>query len=806
VSGSSDGRGQLRAYCIIALASFAILVYEIAAIRLLSVVLWYHFAFLSISLAMLGIGVPGVWFSLGRPRRVRLDTLLRAGAIALPLSVAGVVRIAEWLPTLGPAVDLLGWKLAPEPVRLAGIVAAMLAPLLLIGSVVCLLLVDAPGRRIGRMYGADLFGATLGAIAVVPLMAASPTPTLLAGLGLLLAAASVLADASRWRSSALIGAALLASLAWGEPYRVRTSKVYPERSLDVLHEKWTPLARLTVLPGVFWRSDPEGAFGWGMGSRYSGGEIEQLWVEQDGSAGTPITRLDRPIPTMDHLDYDVTSIGYQLRPPDSVCIVGAGGGRDILTALKAGARHVDAVELNPGMIEIVTRVFGDFSGDVYHLPNVVPVASEGRSFLTRTDRRYDLIQISLVDSWAATTAGAYALSESYLYTTESMRLYLDRASPSGLVSVSRWMQGWNQMEAVRLVLLAKHALALEGVEEPQDHLVVVQGGRIATALVSRRPFARAEIAELDRIAELRGFTRHWPPPGGPGPRSLIAAVLTEGPGLLESRGLRLAAPTDDKPFFFQSVRTFSRVEPALLRRLSFNDQAALLPRRLLGGLAALSLVLFFAPFLFRGHLRRERYFWRGSAYFLCIGLGFMLIEMPLIQKLMLFLGHPSHATTVGLGSILSGSAMGSLAAARLDPALVTRGRLLLPVSIAGVAWLLPGWLLATLGAPLPARVGLSVAVAVPVGFVLGFALPTGMARFGGAHRAWFWAVNGAASVLASVGSIALGPYTGIQGVLWIGVACYLAACVLLPPSPTRPSERPEALRRAASMSSGGIGS
>jgi hypothetical protein len=280
----------------------------------------------------------------------------------------------------------------------------------------------------------------------------------------------------------------------------------------------------------------------------------------------------------------------------------------------------------------------------------------------------------LIDSWAATAAGAYSLSENYLYTVESMRLYWNALSGDGIVSISRWMRGQNQMESVRLSLLALEALRQEGIEDPLDHLAVLQGGYVATLLMSHRPFDTRASSRLASVVEERGFVQHWPPPPKPPENSMVIKVLTDGPSEFEALGLYLAPPTDDRPFFFQSVRAFADVRPQLLQKISLNDQAARLPRYLILYVSGLTLLLFFSPFLQARRLYRQPFFWHGSSYFLAIGLAFMFVEMSFLQKFVLYLGHPSYATTVVLSSILVGAGLGSAMAARANRCLVSRAR------------------------------------------------------------------------------------------------------------------------------------
>jgi hypothetical protein len=766
-----------RGYFAIACLACATILYQVAATRVLSVVLWYHFAFLSVSLAMLGLGAPGVWFALRRPGPHALTRALRAASVAVPLSIVLIFGLGGDLARGEGTVEGIG-SMFPPGVLL--IIASILVATLSLGSAVCLLLLSAEGRSFGRMYGADLIGATVGALLVVPLMLLVPTPLLVAGCGFLPLAASLALGRGRALVTLGLAAALLAALVWNRPFELRYAKSYVEGQSSILYEKWTPTARLTI-----WNQPSYGsrAWGWGFGEGYQPTRLRQYWLEQDGSAGTPITELTGSPRDLPHLFHDVTAFGYELRPPGAVCVIGAGGGRDVLTALAAGARSVDAVELNGGIVDALSGPFREFSGNVYHLPGVNAVVSEGRSFLTRTPARYDLLQISLIDSWAATSAGAFALSENHLYTREAFRLYLDRLAPDGVLSISRWSGGTRYLEAVRLVLLARAALVDAGMAEADRHLMVVRSGWVTNVLVSRRPFDDAELARAKNIARDRRFVLQWPAAGGTSP---VARALTEGPGFLTNRGVELSAPTDNRPFFFQNVRMFGKVDPKLAATASTNEHAVLLLRWLTLLIAGVTLGLFFAPFLL-ARWRRQPGFWRGSSYFAAIGLGFMLVEAGWIQRFILFLGHPSYATTVVIAALLLGAGSGSVAAARVALDRAVKWAWLPPLVLFGLNALLGPLLEAALGWHVAARVLVAVALLVPPGFLMGFAFPAGMLRFGDENKPWFWAVNGATSVLASVGSLGLAMTVGFERVVLAGVLCYLAAAVLLRPGRGAPS-------------------
>lgn len=749
---------RLRAHVAIALASAAVLLFEVLITRVLSVVLWYHFVFLSVSLAMLGLGAPGVWFAIKPPGPRTVPRALLIAGISLPLAVLAVANVG---PLFREAMSF--WVLV------------VLLPVLPLGAAVCALLLSARGRAIGWMYGADLLGATVGAALVVPLLYGLPTPAVVASLGLLPLLAAALFDRGARGAAGAIAAAIVATVAWGSPYRLRYTKSYVE-TVTPLYEKWTPTARLAIFPSAFVLRDQGAGFGWGMGSKWQPRPVDQLWLEQDGSAGTPITKWDG-FAALPHLMFDVTSAAYQVERPERVCIIGAGGGRDVLTAIKAGANYIDAVELNPFTIDAVSEPFGAYSGDPYHRAGVRAIASEGRAFLTRSYGNYDVLQISLIDTWAATSAGAYALSENGLYTLEAFRLYLRRLSDRGVLTVSRWAGGARQLEITRLALLARAALVAEGAAEPNRHLVLLTAGDVGNLLTFKRPVSDVALRSIDTLAREKGFVRRWPLLPGEKPQTMVQGALLVGDAPLRSAGFDLSPPTDDRPFFFQTIDIRNMPDPKLLAGASANEHAVLQLRRLVAIVGALTLVLFFLPFALRGRLARASGFLEGSGFFAAIGLAFMFVELPLIQRFTPFLGHPSRATTVVLATMLLGAGVGSMLGARTDRSSVAM--LALPVVIALLTMLLPSVMAGATGLSLTARVLVTIATVAPAAVAMGFAFPAGMTAFGEANRAWFWAVNGAVSVLASASSLAMSMAFGFTRVLWIGAACYAVAALLL---------------------------
>ncbi len=784
----------------IAIASFAILFFQIAATRVLSVILWYHWAFLSISLAMLGLGAPGVWFALRRPSPRALSWFLLSGGLAIPAAIVGVIRIGS------SAGD---WSVV-------ACMGCLLVPMLLLGSAVCMLLLEAKGTAVGRMYGADLVGASIAAALVMPALAVVPTPHAIALIGLLPIAAywlvatapspsddglsdglpegpltraivalqNTVTSLRREITSLLCCLGVIAvagtTLIDG-PLKIGATKSTDERTYTPDHIVWTPTARLTFVEMDALAKTQLGAWMWGWGTKMPEVKIPQVFMEQDCSAGTPISKFDGNTEDMSRFEFlmfDVTTAGYQVRPPKRVAIIGGGGGRDILTALRAGVGAIDVAEFNPGVIETISTRFKEFSGDIYHAKGVTAHASEGRSFLTRSRGDYDLIQISLIDSWAATAAGAFTLAENNLYTVEAYKLYFQRLSADGLVSTSRWRGGHSRLEAGRLVLLNQQALRELGVARPDDHLMVISGTNVSTVLTSKRPFDAKDIERARAVCDQRGFELDFPAPPRPDRDLDPATLLRDGPGATLARGLLITPSTDDKPFFFQSLPVFGRFDPDFAKSMGVNAQGVTALQILMMVLSTLTLVLFFAPFALGRWLRRREGFWRGSGYFAAIGLSFMFVEIPWLQRFVLYLGHPSVAAAVVIGSLLLGAGIGALRSERLAGGRAARLWPLVPIVLAAGNVAMSPLFEATLGLPEAGRVAIAVALLLPIGFLLGHFFPLGMARFGDENKAWYWAVNGACGVLAGVISLALAMALGFQAVAWIGVGGYVLAGAL----------------------------
>ena len=757
-----QGDVNWRHHVAIAALSLAVLLFEVLVTRILSVTLSYHFAFLAISLAMMGLAAPGAWFSVAPPGPRTLSRALFASALALPLAMLLIVHAGA------PLRSVIGaW------------VACLLLPMLALGSGVCILLLQAKGNRVAKMYSADLGGAALGAVLAVPLLSGLPTPAVVAALGILPLMALMLLDSRSRVLATVMGTVLAASVLWGSPYQLRYNRVYVETTRP-LYERWSPTARITVME----MTSNRGFVGWGLGGVWKGLEPKSLWLDQDGSAGSPVMFYQPGTPFPRHLPFDVTAAPYELGLGTRACIIGGGGGKDILTALQAGARDVEVVEINPYIVDAVSRVFRDYSGDPYHLPGVTAFVGEGRSHFSRATRPCDVLQISQIDTFAASSAGAYALTENSLYTVEALRSFWSRLTPQGVLSISRWVSGPAWPESARLVLMAMEALRQEGVAEPRSRLVVLASGGTANTLLFRSPVTPMLMDRIATICRRRGFQQLWPPHEGADLRSPVTMVLLGGAGPFEDAGFDFSPATDNRPFFFQTLSLLRGTDALAKLGTGEREQSVTLLRRLATIVTALTVGLFFLPLVERGRLPQGPGLGRRTTFFAAIGVAFMFVEIPLVQRLTIYLGHPSYATTVVLGALLLGAGFGAKAAQRISSENAFVFALLVPLAVAVVAIGLTSMLVpATMFASFRVRAAIAAFSVVTLGVPMGILLPLGMRHCDGRDRSWYWAVNGAASVLASVLALVLALLGGFSLVLGLAVAAYGLAVFSVPKPP-----------------------
>jgi hypothetical protein len=780
------------------LIALSTLTYEILLTRIFSVTMWYHFAFVAISIAMFGMTagalvvylLPRVFPAEGVKRQLAATSL----AFAVLMVASFLTQIS--IPFLVHPSVVAAWAIAFT-------IFVIAVPFVVGGVCVSLVLTRFPDR-VGRLYAADLVGAALGCVLLVWLLRVTDAPTAVFAVAAVASLASVAfaVDAgsrSLTRLGVIVtvllagGAAVHTGFVWRQFPVMRILWVKGGFEARPLYEKWNSYSRVRVNGREGELRPP---YGWGLSTTWPAGRtVPQLQMDIDVSAGTVITGYTGQPSELEHLKYDVTNAGYELRPGPAVAVIGVGGGRDVLSALAYGATHVTAIEINDDIIRTLNGRFGAFSGHLDRDPRVEFVNDEARSYLARSDRRFDMIQISLIDTWAATAAGAFVMSENSLYTTEAWRIFLRHLTDTGVLSVSRWYFSERPGEIYRLVALASTALQEAGVAKPQDHMLLIRNIRAVTGagqpegvgnlLVSKTPFTPADVLRLEGLATEMNFEVTL------GPHKATDAVLTS----LTSGGdvgaftrafpINITPPTDDSPFFFQMFRLRDLPDIALLRagKNSYNMQAVFVLGVLMLTVLGLAAACLLLPLMLTG--RRADFQSAGwlVAFFAAIGLGFMLVETSQMQRLIIVLGHPSYGLSVVLFALLLSSGLGSLLTERVVGANLERdgrrvlGALLAALVVFGLAT--PVAASAFESATTPVRIAVAVAILFVPGLLMGMAFPLGMRLSGNRTQLtpWLWGINGATSVSASVLAVGIALTWSISTSFWVGVACYVLALV-----------------------------
>jgi predicted membrane-bound spermidine synthase len=775
-SPAGEERGLPAALFLVALTT---LMFEVLLTRVFSLTLWYHFAFMAISLAMFGMTLGALLVFL-RPQAWPQPTLRRtmgrcAQLFAIAMTVVILLHSVMYVPN--PNAYAL-------PIALTFAAAAL--PFVFSGIFVCLALTRFP-QRIGQLYAVDLAGAAIGCLLVIASLHWLDGVGAVIGCATLAALAGALLLRGVERAAAGLVTALLAgTTAWAAihlaRYDLAAFPIQYVKSVDqdeVEYERWNSFSRIAVMKPIAWDVPA-----WSLSGAYAGTlDVPSRSLVIDAGAGMSLIAFDGDLGKLEILRWDLVNFVHYLRRDARICIVGSGGGRDILAAKVFGQKQVLAVEINADILKVVNGPFGDYTGHLDRDPMVRIVNDEARSYLAREKQRFNIVQVTFIDTWAATAAGAYTLTENSLYTVEGWKTFLDRLEDDGLLAVSR---GINP-ELDRLVALGRAALLASGVTQPERHMVLVTNrhgkragsfGAMGMLLVRKTPFPPEELAVVHRAAAQMRFDVDLEP--GAARTNLLRALAT-GRGMEDelARGaLNYSAPTDDQPFFFNLHRLGSWT-PA--RDALFNWHPALLVVDLLIGVSVLGLLCIALPFAFA-----RTAFARADlpllAFFAAIGAGFMLIEIAMLQRLIIFLGHPIYSLSVILFTLLLASGFGSRLSARVaNERIRTAGAGLLGaltvVLVAAGAATAP-LMAAFQSSETPVRIALSVCLLATMGIFMGMAFPLGM-RLAMAARPrvgpWLWAVNGAVSVVASVLAVVTAMAFGISTSFWAGVLSYLIA-------------------------------
>jgi hypothetical protein len=789
-------------YVGLALVSGAVLALQVTFTRIFSLMIWHHFTYLVIGVAMLGGGAAGTFLAVRQWDHQTIGR--RIGLLAVVFSLCTLLNLV--------AISLV----AIDPLR------ARQLPWTLVGLAIyfsCLFLTFFSGgltiaaifsrwvEHAHRLYFADMFGAGVSTVGVLILLQSFSGPGAIA----LVAAGTALAGmflssetTPRWRRFApatlVVSLAITAVLSTNWPLRLpvpeskelgwalRAQNAGPE------YTRWDPVGRVDVMPEITVR---EPMIVGAVSSVYLENleqkpELPLKLLTIDGTSMTGMYAFDGSAADLERfrfLEHAVISAPYQIGLEDpSALLIGVGGGLDILLARLYNASRITAIELNPTIVALLKGPYAEYTGRIGAHPNTELIVAEGRSYLTRNTEKYDIIQGIGLDNLAALSGGAYVLAESYLYTVDAVEQALGQLTPNGVFS---WTRDVNSppREMLRLTGLAAEALRRNGVRDPAAHIAIVanEAGRNATLLVSPSPFSPEALAKLRAWAAANNFGMLHDPfvrmdtafadyLHTPDPRAYEAAYT-----------FHIYPVTDDNPFFYNYFKWsnlhFNSAYEGRLNRFPIGNLILLS----MFSMALITAVLFIVLPLAR--YKRDGLRAPGAppvlTYFSLLGVGYIFVQIILIQRFTLFIGYPIHATTITIASMLVFSGLGSLLGRRLLRT-TTHLRIALILIVATIALyigLLPMIFSTLLRLPDLARALISVVLLAPLSLLMGMPFPTGLNQLGARTPGltpWAWGVNGVFSVLGSVLVIIISMASSFTVAMICGALFYSVAALVCP--------------------------
>jgi predicted membrane-bound spermidine synthase len=756
----------------IALISLSVLMLELSLTRLFSATMYYHFAFMAISLALFGSGASGVFLYLVQNwlAEARTGRWLSLAAMVYSVSVVFALYVIFSNPlTLSDTEE--------NYQRLVKVYLATSLPFFFAGCAITLAITRL-AKDISRLYLFDLAGAALGCLLLIPVLNAIGAINTVIAVSAIAAVAAILFSLSTEGNRLTLTCAVILTLGLTAlaVYNTKTHKIDIRQSKGmeetrVLFSKWNSFSRITVE-----------------------GDLKQhTEIKIDADAATGIVPDGPNVAIHQYQRGSIAALAYHLKPNANVAIIGPGGGYDVSAALVFDARHITAVEINPIIARDVmsSAPFTQYNGGIYQHPKVQLEVDEGRSFIRRSADRYDVLQATMVDTWAATAAGAFSLTENNLYTVEAFKDYATHLTDDGILTMTRWyFEPPDQL--LRLLSLTRVMMQDLHIANPERHVMLIRDVSTnddrtpATFLFKKSAFTDDEVKQIEEVARVNTFQLLYTPLTQPD--NVFTRMMTAKDPAEVWKGFETNVnPTyDNNPFFFNSIR-LSNLSRALtgVGEWQKTNLGTFVLFALFAITTILVLLFIIGPLLFvrsRAVTGEKQGRLAYLFYFACLGAGFIIVEVAMIQKFILFLGHPVYSLAVVLFSLLTFSALGSYLSGRLDESrskqtlakiisalivLVFIYIVVLPPIFYGLVWL-----------PHPLRIIIAVVLMAPLAMVMGMPMPIGikmLAKSAPQIIPWAWGVNGATSVMGSVGALVIAILTGFNQALIVGAGLYLLA-------------------------------
>lgn len=763
------------------LLSFSVLAFEITITRILSVILYYHLAFMVISLAMLGLGAGGVYVYFSKKLREKTDFFISLFTLLSSISIVFSLVLTLSLPfKLSVPIKTFFdfwflYLLFTLPFFFAGLSFSLIFFKL--------------SKQISKVYFFDLIGGGMGALLIVPLLSLLDGPTLVIFIAFLTALSSFFFGLNFQKRFKIICGILiifLLSLVFFNFYYqvIKVSYVKGGKERNLIYQKWSPVGRVVVSP-----MKENTIHAWGLSQNYKPEKYpEQLQIMIDGAAGTNLEKITENLEKdLGHLKYDLTSLAYYIAPKSRSLIIGFGGGRDILTSLLFGFKEIEGVEINPVMKEIICQRFKDYSGKICQMENVKLITAEGRSYLAQSKREYSLIQLSLIDSWAATVAGAYNLSENSLYTKEAFLEYFKHLEENGILSISRFIFEPPQ-QTIRALSLCRAAWEESGIKNFERNIMIFKTPVfynkdlfVSNLMCKKSAFTDEEIKKAERIAKEMGFEIVYTPQGKKDNYFTKFILASDKEQFYKNYPFRIEPPTDNEGFFFHMLKlkdfwrifNFKNIEGGQLH----NYYSIFILITILIIASLLSIFFIFLPLFFQKtkFLSPKKEVLRYILYFAFLGFGFMLIEISLIQRFSIFFGHPIYSIIIALFSILLFSGIGSFLSGKLN---IRISKAISALILTGVVFLIFSLFFFQIQGSLISKSFLSILFLAPLGLFMGMPFPLGVNLLDKKDRqliSWAFGINCITSTTGSVLTLILYINSGFRITFLTSLVFYLFA-------------------------------
>ena len=802
---------QRPPYFSVALVSAGSLAYEILLMRLFSIIQWHHFAYMIISLALLGYGISGTIVAIAREwilpryRTVYICCLLLFGLTSVACFLA-----AQAIPFNAEEILWDGW----QSFYLISLFLILAIPFFFVSTAICISLMHFD-EFVPRIYAMDLIGAGAGSLGIVILLFFAFPQSALIIVGITgIAAVGVASWELKFARQLWLGigtvfliAVLLVSVSLIE-LNISTYKSLNQtlriNGTRVIKELSSPLGLLSVVESdvIPFRHAP------GLSLNATHEPLPQVGVFTDGDNMAVITKQPKKREQLTYLDQMSSALPYHLKTAKRVLIIGAGGGTDILQAQFHDARKIDAVELNPQFIELVSDTYNKFTGELYHQDNVSVHIGEARDYLTRSQQHYDLIQLTLMDAFNASASGLYALSESYLYTTEALELYLKHLEPDGYLAITRWIK-MPPRDTLKLFATAVDAIKQSGIESPEKRLALIRSWQTSTLIIKNGVFQAQEITAIQSFCDARSFDLAYTPSIIKDhlnrynrlnqPVFYLGAISLLGDqreNFLNQYKFNLQPATDDQPYFHHFFKWSALPEIISLRSkggmsLLESGYMIFIATLLIATLTSLALIILPLYFFRRSQEKiTKNNIQRTDVvfYFFSIGLAFLFIEIAFMQKFILLLHHPIYAISVTLTAFLVFAGLGSNWATQFSKNR-TRQRLI-KFTVSGIVILCLLYLITLkilftmlVAAPVGGKIFVTILLIAPLAFLMGIPFPlalSNLADYAEQFIPWAWGINGCASVISAVLATLLAIHFGFTVVIILAMLLYILIILVFP--------------------------